>query len=59
MNILENTYIDPEFSDQGVKCWRLKGRHFENEYYIISEAGTRKLLSTPDIPSQLPLFAAS
>lgn len=49
MNILENTYIEPEFSDQGVKCWRLKGCHFENEYYIISEAGTRKLLSTPEI----------
>ena len=49
MNILNDTYIEPEFSDQGVKCWRLKGKDFKNEYCIISEAETRKLLSTPEI----------
>ena len=29
--------ITPEFCDQGVDCYRLKG-DFLNEYYIISEA---------------------
>ena len=49
MNILENTYIESEFTDQGVKCWKLKGSDFKNRYYVISEAETRKLLSTPEI----------
>ncbi len=38
----------PEFSEQGVDCYRLEGG-FENEYYVVSEAETRKLLNTPEI----------
>lgn len=38
-----------EFSEQGVDCYRLDGGNYENEYYVISEAETRKLLNTPEI----------
>ena len=40
--------ITPEFCDQGVDCYRLKG-DFLNEYYIISEAETRKLMNHPEV----------
>lgn len=49
MSVLDGTFIEREFSDQGVDCYRLKGKDFRNEYYIVSEAETRKLLSTPEI----------
>lgn len=49
MSVLDGTYIRREFSDQGVDCYRLLGREFRNEYYIVSEAETRKLLDTPEI----------
>ena len=39
----------PEFSEQGVDCYRMEGGGFENEYYVVSEAETRKLLNTPEI----------
>ena len=39
----------PEFSEQGVDCYRLEGGNYENEYYVVSEAETRKLLNTPEI----------
>lgn len=39
----------PEFSEQGVDCYRLAGGDYENEYYIVSEAETRKLLNTPEV----------
>lgn len=39
----------PEFSEQGVDCYRLEGGSYENEYYVVSEAETRKLLNTPEI----------
>ena len=40
--------ITPEFCDQGVDCYRLKG-DFLNEYSIISEAETRKLMNHPEV----------
>lgn len=40
--------IEPEFCDQGVDCYRVKG-DFINEYYIISEAETRKLMDHPEV----------
>ena len=40
-----DVHIVPEFSDQGVDCYRLAGGSFVNEYYIVSEAETRKLMS--------------
>lgn len=38
-----------EFSEQGVDCYRVEGGNFENEYYVVSEAETRKLMNTPEI----------
>ena len=35
----------PEFNEQGVACYRLDGGDYLNEYYILSEAETRKLLT--------------
>lgn len=45
----DKVYIEPEFSDQGVECYRLAGREFLNEYYIVSEAETRKLMDHPEV----------
>lgn len=39
----------PEFDEQGVVCYKLDGTDYLNEYYIVSEAETRKLLNTPEI----------
>lgn len=41
--------IVPEFCDQGVDCYRLTGGNFLNEYYIVSEAETRKLMNHPEV----------
>lgn len=49
MHILDGAYIEKEFSDQGVECYKLTGSDFKNEYYILSEAETRKLMNTPEI----------
>lgn len=47
--LLEGAVLEPEFSDQGVDCYRLSGRQFLNQYYIVSEEGTRKLLNQPEV----------
>ncbi|MDO4975696.1 MAG: hypothetical protein Q4E53_00385 [Eubacteriales bacterium] len=39
----------PEFYDQGVDCYQLQGGDFLNEYYIVSEAETRKLMNHPEV----------
>lgn len=39
----------PEFNEQGVACYKLAGGNYVNEYYVVSEAETRKLLNTPEI----------
>lgn len=39
----------PEFVDQGVDCYRLEGGDFLNEYYVVSEAETRKLMNHPEV----------
>ena len=40
----------PEFDEQGVACYRLARRRiYQNEYYVLSEAETRKLLNTPEV----------
>lgn len=39
----------PEFSEQGVDCYRLENKNLSNEYYIVSEESTRKLLNKPEI----------
>ena len=51
-DMIENwndVHIVPEFSDQGVDCYRLAGGSFINEYYIVSEAETRKLMNHPEV----------
>ena len=45
----DNVVLVPEFDEQGVACYRLEGGDYENEYYVISEAESRKLLNTPEI----------
>ena len=44
-----NACIVPEFHDQGVSCYRLQGIKLLNEYYIISEPETRKLMNHPEV----------
>lgn len=44
-----DVHIVPEFCDQGVDCYRLEGGSFLNEYYIVSEAETRKLMNHPEV----------
>ncbi len=45
----DSVTISSVFSDQGVDCYRLNGGDFRNEYYIISEAETRKLMNHPEV----------
>ena len=45
----DNVVLVPEFDEQGVACYRLEGGDYENEYYVISEAESRKLLNTREI----------
>ena len=42
----------PEFNEQGVACYRLAGGDYLNEYYIVSEAESRKLLNVPEVVGQ-------
>ena len=49
MDNWNNVKLAPEFSEQGVDCYRLEGGNYENEYYVVSEAETRKLLNTPEV----------
>ena len=43
------TKILSSYNEQGVICYRLEGENYVNEYYVTSEAETRKLLNTPEI----------
>ena len=45
----DDVQIVPEFCDQGVDCYHLTGGSFLNEYYIVSEAETRKLMNHPEV----------
>lgn len=47
--LLKETMLQPEFCDQGVSCYRLTGGNFQNQYYLVSEEGTRKLLNQPEV----------
>lgn len=49
MNNWMDVKIQDVFHDQGVDCYKLVGADYENEYYIISEAETRKLLNKPEV----------
>ena len=37
MDNWNNVKLVPEFSEQGVDCYRLEGGNYENEYYVVSE----------------------
>jgi len=41
--------LEDEFHDQGVDCYKLTGYPFINEYYVVSEAETRKLMNHPEV----------
>lgn len=43
-NILEGVKLVPSFTDEGVSCYRLENENYVNRYYVVSDAGTRKLL---------------
>lgn len=45
----QNVNLVQEFCDQGVDCYRLTGEKFLNQYYVISEAETRKLMDRPEV----------
>ena len=49
MNNWNNVVLEPVFNEQRVICYRLEGENYVNEYYVTSEAETRKLLNTPEI----------
>lgn len=49
MSNWENVHLVKEFSDQGVECYKLAGGNYVNEYYVVSEAETRKLMNYPEI----------
>ena len=49
MNNWNNVVLEPVFNEQGVICYRLEGENYVNEYYVTSEAETRKLLNTPEV----------
>lgn len=49
INQWDQVALVPEFVDQGVDCYRLEGGNFLNEYYVVSEAETRKLMNHPEI----------
>lgn len=44
-----NACIVPVFNAQGVSCYQLQGIKLLNEYYIVSEAETRKLMNHPEV----------
>ncbi len=44
-----NVTIEKVFFDQGVECYRVTGEEFLNEYYVVSEAETRKLMNRPEV----------
>ena len=45
----KDVMLTPIFTDQGVDCYELEGGEFLNDYYIVSEAETRKLMNHPEI----------
>lgn len=49
MDLTENIQLKPVFSDRGVDCYTMEGGSFLNEYYVVSEEGTRKLLNQPEV----------
>ena len=49
MNNWNNVCLSQVFSDEGMKCYGLKAPHFINEYYVISDPATSRLMNSPEI----------
>jgi len=45
----EKARLEQVFFDQGVSCYKVSELPFRNEYYIVSEAETRKLMNSPEV----------
>lgn len=45
------TTLTPEFSGEGVSCYRVKNDQWQNQYYIVTEADSTKLLNSPEVIS--------
>ena len=45
----DDVRLNHRFFEQGVSCYQLTGTDFLNEYYIVSEAETRKLMNSPEV----------
>lgn len=45
----DTAQLVPQFSEQGVDCYQLECDAFQNEYYVVSEESTRKLLNFPEV----------
>jgi len=45
----ENARIEPIFFREGVSCYKLTEVPYKNEYYIVSEAETRRLMNSPEV----------
>lgn len=49
MSDWKKVQLVPEFSEQGVDCYKLCGGSYLNEYYVTSETETRKLMAHPEV----------
>lgn len=47
--VLDGVLLKPESASSGVSCYRLTGGSFANQYFVVSEKGTRRLLNKPEV----------
>lgn len=45
----ENVTIRQQFAEAGVDCYKLEGGNYLNDYYILSDAESRKLMNRPEV----------
>lgn len=48
-DVFQGVTLDPLFNDGGVASYQLSGGNFANQYYVVSDKGTRKLLNEPEV----------
>ena len=51
MENFKDLYIEKEYTDKEVVCYKVKGAELLNQYYIVSEPATRKLMNSPEVVS--------
>ena len=49
MNDWNNVRLSQVFSDEGTKCYMLNAPQYVNEYYIISDPATSRLMNSPEV----------